>query len=31
MQLFEHLHPEDVPEHLQEASRVLKPGGGLPP
>jgi SAM-dependent methyltransferase len=27
MQLFEHLHPEDATEHLQEVSRVLKPGG----
>jgi SAM-dependent methyltransferase len=27
MQLFEHLHPGDASEHLQEVSRVLKPGG----
>jgi SAM-dependent methyltransferase len=26
-QVVEHLHPEDVPRHLQEAFRVLKPGG----
>ena len=27
MQLVEHLHPEDVPRHLQEVLRVLRPGG----
>src|SRR3954463_7402853 len=28
-QVVEHLHPEDVPLHLAEAFRVLKPGGLL--
>lgn len=27
MQLFEHLHPEDVIRHLKEVNRVLKPKG----
>ncbi len=27
MQLFEHLHPDDVPIHLKEVLRVLNPGG----
>lgn len=27
MQLFEHLHPDDVSTHLSEIYRVLKPGG----
>ena len=27
MQLIEHLHPEDVPKHLCEVFRVLKPSG----
>lgn len=28
-QVLEHVHPDDVPEHLMEAFRVLKPGGLL--
>ena len=26
-QLVEHLHPEDVPVHMEEMARVLRPGG----
>lgn len=26
-QLIEHLHPQDVPNHFREVSRVLRPGG----
>jgi SAM-dependent methyltransferase len=26
-QLIEHLHPDDVPRHLHEVARVLRPGG----
>lgn len=26
-QLVEHLHPEDVPAHMEEVARVLRPGG----
>jgi len=28
-QVLEHLHPEDVPDHLAEVARVLRPGGWL--
>lgn len=26
-QLVEHIHPDDVPRHLEEVARVLRPGG----
>jgi SAM-dependent methyltransferase len=29
MQVLEHMHPDDVPLHLREALRVLRPGGCL--
>lgn len=28
-QVLEHVHPDDVPLHLSEAARVLKPGGSF--